>query len=75
MKRNGADEYLGQALRGVWVNIYDLIDAIRNSKTPPRRFESQWALGKYTIKEDKVYSKKKAKEGGPFRALLAHICH
>jgi hypothetical protein len=59
----------------VWVNIYDLIDAIRENKTPPRRFKSQWALGKYTIKENKVYPKKKAKEGGPVRALLAHICH
>jgi hypothetical protein len=27
----------------------------------------------YTIKEEKMYPKKKAKEDGPVRALLAHI--
>ncbi|PBP15552.1 hypothetical protein BUE80_DR013717 [Diplocarpon rosae] len=61
------------ALKKVWVNIYDLIDAINNKKTPPRLFKSQAALSRYTIKSNKIFPKKKAKEGGPVRALLAHI--
>ncbi|PBP27716.1 hypothetical protein BUE80_DR001235 [Diplocarpon rosae] len=62
-----------QALKKVWVNIYDLIDAVNNKKTPPRLFKSQAALSRYTIKNNKIFPKKKAKEGGPVRALLAHI--
>jgi hypothetical protein len=62
-----------QALKRVWVNIHDLIHAVRNDCTPPRRFPNQHALAVYTRDHNKYYPKKKAKEGGPVRALLAHI--
>jgi hypothetical protein len=74
-ERQCTEAFCVQALKGVWVNIYDLIDAVRTDRTPPRRFPSQKALAEYTISHQKVYPKKKAKEGGPVRALLAHIFH
>jgi hypothetical protein len=73
VERECADVYFVQALKGVWVNIYDLVDAVRTGSTPPRRFLSRRALAEYTISHHKVYPKKKAKKGGPVRALLAHI--
>ncbi|CZS94890.1 hypothetical protein WAI453_013492 [Rhynchosporium graminicola] len=60
------------ALRRVWVNIYDLIAAVRQSKVP-RCFRNEFDLRTYTINSRKIFPKKKAKEGGPVRALLAHI--
>ncbi|KAG4431825.1 hypothetical protein IFR05_012687 [Cadophora sp. M221] len=60
------------ALRKVWVNIFDFIEAVRQNKIP-RRFPTEEALREYTISTDKIYPKKKAKKGGPVRALLAHI--
>ncbi|TVY48025.1 hypothetical protein LOCC1_G001074 [Lachnellula occidentalis] len=59
-------------LSGVWINIYDFIDSQREGKIP-RRFPTQRQLSVYTRNSKKVYPKKKAKEGGPVRALLAHI--
>ncbi|TVY58274.1 hypothetical protein LCER1_G004126 [Lachnellula cervina] len=61
-----------QALKGIWVNIYDFLDAVEKDEQP-RRFPSQNALARYTIENDKIYPKKAAKEEGPVRALLAHI--
>lgn len=63
---------ISKALQGVWVNIYDFIDAQRLGKQP-KRFQSQAALSRYTIKTGRIYPKQKAKEGGPVRELLAHI--
>ncbi|KAH7400385.1 hypothetical protein BKA64DRAFT_708069 [Cadophora sp. MPI-SDFR-AT-0126] len=60
------------ALRKVWVNIYDLIEAVRKNEIP-RRFPSQHALSAYTLRTQRIFPKKKAKEGGPVRQLLAHI--
>ena len=68
-----ADNCAVKALKGVWVNIYDLVHAVRTNTTPPRRFQSQGKLAAYTLKNRKVYPKEKAKKGGPVRALLAHI--
>jgi hypothetical protein len=62
-----------QALKGVWVNIHDLIHAVRNDCTPPQRFPNQRALALYTRNHNKYYPKEKAKAGGPVRTLLAHI--
>jgi hypothetical protein len=59
-------------LKGVWVNIFDLLDAVKVNSMPDR-FPNEKALARYTKEEHKVYPKKKAKEGGPVRALLAHI--
>jgi len=61
-----------QALRNVWVNIYDLIVAIRQNKIP-HRFPSRHALSAYTLRTRKIFPKERAKEGGPVRQLLAHI--
>ncbi|KAE8449381.1 hypothetical protein EG329_008282 [Mollisiaceae sp. DMI_Dod_QoI] len=61
------------ALKKVWVNIYDLVDAVRNDTCPPKRFRSQQALANYTVREEKIFPRQKAKDGGPVRALLAHI--
>lgn len=36
-------------------------------------YKTESALAEYTIREDKIYPKKAAKEGGPVRALLARI--
>lgn len=64
----------------MWVNIYDLLDAQEANKTTPvslptlpRRFPSERALAKYTIKEKKIYPKREAKKRGAVRALLARI--
>jgi hypothetical protein len=62
-----------QSLRKVWVNIYDLLDAVKRNECPPHRFESRIALANYTIQTNRVYPKKKAKKEGPVRELLAHI--
>ncbi|KAH8586466.1 hypothetical protein B0O99DRAFT_702131 [Bisporella sp. PMI_857] len=56
----------------VWVNIYDLIDANKLGQLP-NRFVSEAALSKYTIRTNRIYPKRMAKDGGPVRALLAHI--
>ncbi|TVY86631.1 hypothetical protein LAWI1_G006506, partial [Lachnellula willkommii] len=61
-----------EALKGIWINIYDFLDAVKKDEQP-RRFPSQRALARYTIRTWRIYPKKKAKEGGPVRALLAHI--
>lgn len=65
--------WIPQALKKVWVNIYDLIDAVEANQTPPTRFPSQAALARYTIQTDRIYPRKKAKEGGPVRLLLANV--
>ena len=62
-----------QALKGVWVNIYDLIDGVNSGQTPPTRFHNQAQLSVYTVRTRRIFPKNKAKEGGPVRALLAHI--
>ncbi|CZR50276.1 uncharacterized protein PAC_00148 [Phialocephala subalpina] len=60
------------ALEPIWVNIRDFLDE-RQGKGKAKRFQSEGALAKYTIKTRKFYPREKAKEGGPLRALLAHI--
>jgi hypothetical protein len=63
-----------QALRKVWVNIFDLLDAVK-AGTHPEHFKSQSALRHHTIKYRKIYPKKEVKKdkGNPAAALLAHI--
>lgn len=67
-----ADTELTQAMRDIWVNIYDFIDA-KAAGTQVKKFKSERALADYTMKTRRVYPKEKAKQGGPVRALLAHI--
>ncbi|KAH6675827.1 hypothetical protein B0J14DRAFT_477791, partial [Halenospora varia] len=61
------------ALEKVWVNIHDLLMAVRNETTPVKRFKSKGALINYTHKHNLFYPLRKAKEGGPVRALLVHM--
>lgn len=61
-----------QELKKVWVNIYDLIDAV-NANTTPQIFPSLSALRAYTLEKGKIFPKKEAKKGGPVKSLLAHI--
>ncbi|THV45828.1 hypothetical protein BGAL_0446g00020 [Botrytis galanthina] len=61
-----------KALGKVWVNIYDFLDAKAEGK-PVKRYPSERKLAIYTLDTGKIYPKSKAKEGGPARALLAHI--
>jgi hypothetical protein len=63
---------ISQALGGVWVNIWQFLDAKEKGK-PVRKFASEAALASWTIKKRKIFPKEKAKQGGPARALLAHI--
>ncbi|KAF7944752.1 uncharacterized protein EAE97_005385 [Botrytis byssoidea] len=61
-----------KALGKVWVNIFDFLDAKAEGK-PVKRYSSERKLATYTLNTGKIYPKIKAKEGGPARALLAHI--
>ncbi|TGO61833.1 hypothetical protein BCON_0024g00340 [Botryotinia convoluta] len=61
-----------KALGKVWVNIFDFLDAKAEGK-PVKRYQSERKLAKYTLESGRIYPKSKAKEGGPARALLAHI--
>ncbi|KAH8676519.1 hypothetical protein BGZ60DRAFT_371764 [Tricladium varicosporioides] len=61
-----------KALETVWVNIHDLLRAIRTD-TPVRIFETKDDLIEYTRKKGKYFPREKAKEGGPVKALLKHI--
>lgn len=54
------------------MNIYDFLDNL-NSNMPQNYFNSEKELAEYTMRTGKIYPKKKAKEGGPVRDLLAHI--
>lgn len=67
-----------KALKSVYVNIYDLLDAVKLKSTddnapPPKHFPSLNALIRYTKSTGRIYPKKKAKGEGPVRELLRHI--
>jgi hypothetical protein len=38
-----------------------------------KMWKSERALAEYTIRTDKIFPKRRAKEYGPVKALLAHI--
>ncbi|KAF4631442.1 hypothetical protein G7Y89_g6692 [Cudoniella acicularis] len=61
-----------QALSKVFVNIWDLLDAVK-ADTTPTLFPNRRELANYTMRTRRVYPKEKAKEEGPVRALLIHI--
>ncbi len=61
-----------QALRGVWVNIIDFLDAVQRGEQVPRH-QSEKALAAYSRKTQKIYPKRRIKKGSPLEALLAHI--
>jgi len=61
-----------RSLKGIWVNIWDFLDAVRLG-AQVRRFGSQRLLAEYTIKNNLIYPREKAKRSGPLKILLAHI--
>ncbi|KAK8048937.1 hypothetical protein PG994_010667 [Apiospora phragmitis] len=42
------------ALKKVWINIYDFLDAVRTG-TPVRQFATEAELSRYTMKSGRVY--------------------
>ena len=66
-----------QAIEGVHVNIYDVLDADRinqaGGKRLPRRFSTPYELSEYTKREEKFYPREEVKKGEPEEALLKHI--
>lgn len=61
-----------QNLKGVWVNIYDFLDAKRDGRKVPRR-SSLTALRWYSINNHKIFPLKAAKENLLLRGLLVHM--
>ncbi|KAL2023187.1 hypothetical protein VTK56DRAFT_3310 [Thermocarpiscus australiensis] len=61
-----------KALRGVCVNIYDLLDAVKMGGQP-HRFRNRHELAEYTVRTGRIYPKIHVKEMGPVRALLRHV--
>jgi len=61
-----------KALRGVFVNIVDLVDA-RRTGTPVKRHASMKALRAYIKKTGKIYPKKAAKKNGFLKAFLITV--
>jgi hypothetical protein len=68
----GADLDAVQALKGVWVNIVDLIDA-RRTGIPVKRHGSMKALRDYIRKTKKIYPKEAAKQNGFLKAFLITV--
>ncbi|KAK7924821.1 hypothetical protein PG985_006875 [Apiospora marii] len=60
------------ALKGVWINIYDFLDAVK-AGTHVLKFKTEAELRRYTVKTGKVYPKKHVKKGSPLATLMAHI--
>lgn len=58
-----------QALKGVWVNVVDLIDC-RRTGSAVRRHRTAKALRKYTLETKKIFPKAAAKQNGFLKALL-----
>ena len=54
------------------MNIYDLIDAKENG-TRVRRFANRQQLASYSVNNNKIFPKGKAKEGGPVKLLLREL--
>jgi len=61
-----------QALKGIWINIVDLVECRRTGKTVPRH-PSRQALRNYTLKTKKIFPKAAAKKNGFLTVLLIHL--
>ncbi|KAI0966769.1 hypothetical protein F4678DRAFT_266062 [Xylaria arbuscula] len=61
-----------QALKTVWVNIYDFLNAIKKGE-PVYYFPNKHALAAYTESHRKFYPKRFIVKGSPLRQLLANI--
>lgn len=58
-----------QALKKVFVNIFDLVDAVNGQRRIARKFKWRQPLSEYTRAENKVFPKHEAKDD----PLLAHF--
>ncbi|KAL0474909.1 hypothetical protein QR685DRAFT_511164 [Neurospora intermedia] len=60
-----------EVLRSVHVNIYDLLDAVREGTTP-QRFGNPRQLAQYSVANKKIYPRHMAEKDkvGPVRVLL-----
>ncbi|KAL1896154.1 hypothetical protein Sste5346_004896 [Sporothrix stenoceras] len=61
-----------KALRSVWVNIRDFLEAAAADK-PVRQFRNRHAMSFYTETTGRYYARKKVVSGSPLAALLATI--
>ncbi|KAI0102216.1 hypothetical protein GGR51DRAFT_528148 [Nemania sp. FL0031] len=61
-----------KALKTVWVNIPDFLDAVKRSQ-PVFRFANQRSLAEYTRDSGRVYPRKNISKGSPLKQLLAQI--
>jgi hypothetical protein len=74
-RRNPVDITL-QALCGVYVNLFDLIDHLDDpnpNKDHLIPFNTKAELRAYSEQEDKIYPKKYAKEKGIVKNVLRHL--
>ena len=53
-----------KALAGVWVNVRDFLDAVRDGLPVPRH-RNERSLAQYTVEEDKIYPKRMIVKGRP----------
>ncbi|KAK7987728.1 hypothetical protein PG990_004578 [Apiospora arundinis] len=60
------------ALKKVWVNIYDFLEAVRADRLV-HRFATEALLSRYTQKTGKIFPKKHVKKSSPLASLMAHI--
>ncbi|KAK7952074.1 uncharacterized protein PG986_007802 [Apiospora aurea] len=60
------------ALKKVWINIYDFLDAVKAGK-PVYQFKTEVELSHYTKKTGRVYPKRHIQKGSPLARLMAHI--
>ncbi|KAI2614620.1 uncharacterized protein GGS25DRAFT_58638 [Hypoxylon fragiforme] len=61
-----------KALKNVWVNIVDFLEAVEMGN-PPYKFENEQQLAKYTRATKKIYPKSAIQKGSPLESLLAYI--
>ena len=61
-----------QALKTVWVNIPDFLNAV-NRPNDVAFFPNQQALAAYTVETRKIFPKRYVGKGSPLAALMAHI--
>lgn len=63
-----------QALKDVWVNIHDFLDA-KHKPDDVVFFSSERELATYTRKTRKFFPRGNISRGSPLRDLLAHILY
>ncbi|KIJ29785.1 hypothetical protein M422DRAFT_784188 [Sphaerobolus stellatus SS14] len=60
-------------VKNVFVNIFDVVDAHRHGKQVERKFRNIHELREYTVRNKKIFSKKRAKKEGLLKYLLKEI--